>query len=72
MPILYHEEVSARMVNDLSLMIYAALHSAASEQHAPDRTADESDDHIKEQLARAEALRQLRTQLENTLTGVLL
>lgn len=55
----------------LTCQITAALRSAALEQHYPQRTADEMDQHIKEGLERARELTELRYRYETIMTGVL-
>ncbi len=55
----------------LTCQITAVLRSAASEQHYPQRAADEMDQHIKESLERARELTELRYKYETVMTGVL-
>jgi hypothetical protein len=61
-----------KIVIHLSSLIYSTAQSLASEQYEPSRTPDISDDFLVTQTKRLAALRKMREDLENLMTGVIL
>lgn len=58
------------VLNNLTSLIVSHSRMLASEQYAPTRTADESDDYMKENEKWIKELRDIRERFENLVTGV--
>lgn len=65
------DDLFSNVVSCLCELIRMEMRGAAGEQYHPSRNPDESDDYIKDGLEKAAALRDIRTQFENLMTGVL-
>lgn len=59
------------VIDNLSSLIVYHARMTASEQYAPSRTSDDSDDSIKENKEWVKELRDIRRRFENLVTGVL-
>jgi len=59
------------VIDNLSSLIVDYARRTASEQYAPSRDPDGSDEVIKENLAWVKELRDIRQRFENLVTGVL-
>jgi len=58
------------VVNNLSSLILDHAKLMASEQHAPSRTSDSSDEYIAEHKKWVKELREIRARFEDLVTGV--
>lgn len=65
------DEAIKQVEEGLTYLILSHAGSTASEQYAPSRTSDESDDYIKEHKDWVARLRVIRTEFENLVTGLL-
>lgn len=59
------------VIDTLSSLIVEHAGLMAGEQHAPNRTPDQSDEYIKEHQDWVKELRDIRQRFENLVTGML-
>lgn len=67
-----NEDLSATIVNSLSILIIRELSVVANEEHYPGNDPDKMDSIISVGKNKASALRRLREDFENIKSGVLL
>lgn len=65
------EEAVSQVLDGLQWLIVHHARATASEQYAPDKHADASDDYIKEHKQWVERLRKIRLDFEDLTTGLL-
>jgi hypothetical protein len=65
------KETEIEVISGISLLIIFHLNNAAHEQFCPSPNPDQMDNGIAEGKAKANALRKIREDFENTISGII-